>query len=236
MERALSRSAAEISTMEAIFYEQFTKNQSSNNEFLLRLLLIIGSVIAGYGYVLLKIEAKDYDEKIVFFMLLFTEVLLSIYFKVIYDEGYAFRRDQVVVFRMLKKYGLIAETDETIHEISRPFFPSYNPLKNFRLVNGKIVKNKRHYYFWMPAFHNTLSVATLILQLLLYSSFIVVFSKSTTCFFVYPLITLTLITSSLIVRRKHKWLKKIYSQVLITDNQDHSQNTVTSPSSEIVQM
>ena len=53
MNSDLKKDPGPLSEIERIFFENFTKRQDSNNDFLLRLLLIVGSVIAGYAYLLL---------------------------------------------------------------------------------------------------------------------------------------------------------------------------------------
>jgi hypothetical protein len=202
----------DLSDLEKVFFEHFTKRQESNNDFLLRLLLIVGSVIAGYGYLLLKIEMEKYDKAVILFMLIFTEILLMIYFKIIFDEGYAFRRDQIVVLRILKKYGLISETIGDDSDKNKVFTFYYNPLKKFEYINGKLRTKQKGIIFWLPAFHNTLAASIFIIHLLVYGSF---FIKIRDHYFWLLLLILAFITSSIslnIVIRKHSWLKKIYIQ------------------------
>ncbi|MFA6589411.1 MAG: hypothetical protein WCS66_03600, partial [Bacteroidales bacterium] len=102
----------ELSELEKIFFENFTKKQHNNNDYLLRLLLVIGSLIVAYGYLILKIDEANFNVTVIFFMLIVVEIFLSIYFKIIYDEGFAFRRDQIVVYRILKRHGLVSVSEE----------------------------------------------------------------------------------------------------------------------------
>lgn len=203
-----------INDLEKIFFEHFTKRQDSNNDFLLRLLLIVGSVIAGYGYLLLKIDIAKYDDSVVLFMLIFTEVLLIIYFKIIYDEGFAFRRDQLVVYRIMKKYGLIAETKDENSDKNKVFSYYYYPLKKIEIRKDKLRSKKKFMIFWLPAFHNTLAAAIFTIHLLIYGSF---FIKIEGHYFWLTLLILILTTSSIyvnIVVRKHSSLKKLYLEEL----------------------
>jgi len=199
----------ELSELEKIFFEHFAKKQDNNNDFLLRLLLIISSLIGAYGYLLLKIDEAKYNSIIIFFMLIIVEIFLSIYFKIIYDEGFAFRRDQIVICRILKKHGLISEfkEDDEKKNIIFPYY--YNILKKFQFTNGKLTTIKKGEIFLMPAFHNTLAGAIILLQTLLYLSFYLIIKE-------YPLwqiisfSLLTLYCSINTVVRKHKWLMKLY--------------------------
>lgn len=146
---------------------------------------------------------EKYDKSVILFMLIFTEILLMIYFKIIYDEGYAFRRDQIVVYRILKKYGLIAETNGEDSDKNKVFTFYYNPLKKFEYINGKLRTKKKGIIFWLPAFHNTLAAAIFIIHLLVYGSF---FIKIRHNYFWFLLLILAFITSSIslnIVIRKH---------------------------------
>lgn len=209
-----------MSQIETIFYEQFSKNQSTNNDFLLRVLLVVGSVIAAYGYILLGIGSEKHEDKYVFLLLLVAQCLLSVYFKILYDEAYAFRRDQVVVYRILKKYNLVINNHENNGDSNRPFYVNYNPLKHFHLENNKFRKKRKFHYFWMPAFHNTLSSAIIILQILLYCSFVIYSSSSGYIIAVIMLGVATLLVSAIIVRRKHKWLSRIYHLELISESEE----------------
>lgn len=200
----------DISDLEKIFFEHFTKRQDSNNDFLLRLLLIVGSVIAGYGYLLLKFEMEKYDKIVIFFMLIFTEILLMIYFKIIYDEGFAFRRDQIVVYRILKKYGYIAESEKEDSQKDKVFTFYYHPLRKFECINGKLKTKKKHVIFWMPAFHNTLAAAIFLIHLLVYCSFYIKIRDYKFWIFLSILVLITSSISIIIVKRKHSWLKELY--------------------------
>jgi len=40
----------ELTEIKKIFCENFTRQQESNNDFLSRLLIVVGTVIAGYAY------------------------------------------------------------------------------------------------------------------------------------------------------------------------------------------
>ncbi|MCC7317754.1 MAG: hypothetical protein IT219_04435, partial [Bacteroidales bacterium] len=186
------------------------KNQNSNNDFLLRLLLIVGSVISGYGYLLLRFDVEKYDEKLVFVLMVIAEILLLIYFKIIFDEGFAFRRDQIVAFRILRKYELIAESIEDEKNHDKVFTYHYNPLKKFEIKNGKLKPRKGLIVFWMPAFHNTLSSSIFILHLLLYFSFIIKVSNANFRLVIFALLLITSVISLQIVIRKHSWLKALY--------------------------
>jgi len=212
----------ELSELERIFFEHFTKRQDSNNDFLLRLLLIVGGVITGYGYLLLNLEIENYNPIVVLFMLIFAEILLLVYFKVIFDEGFAFRRDQLVAYRILKKYDLVAESEEQNNEKSKPFTYYYNPLKKFKYENGKLSTKQKTMVFWMPAFHNTLAAAIFLIHFLIYASFLIrilIYSSTIIrinhCVFTTIVILLFILTSIIslnIVIRKHNWLKRIYLQ------------------------
>lgn len=200
---------SELSELEKIFFEHFAKKQDNNNDFLLRLLLIIGSLIGGYGYLLLKIDVAKYDDIVIFFMLIIVEIFLSIYFKIIYDEGFAFRRDQIVVCRILKKHGLISELkeDDKKKNIIFPYY--FNILKKFRFTNGTLTTIKKGEIFLMPAFHNTLAGAIISLQTLLYISFYLKTHK----YLLWLIITFSLLTLYCTINtvvRKHKWLMKLY--------------------------
>lgn len=220
MENSPMNQDQNITQIETIFYEQFSKNQSANNDFLVRVLLVIGSVIAAYGYTLIGIGSQPVEEKYVFLLLLVAQCLLSVYFKIIYDEAYAFRRDQVVVYRILKKHRLVVENLQNNSDLSKPFYFNYNPLKHFYLENRKLRKKRKYYHFWMPAFHNTLSTAIIILQFLLYCSFLVRSVNAKLSLSVIFLVILTLLASVIIVRRKHKWLSRIYLQELLLESEE----------------
>lgn len=201
---------AGLSEIEKIFYENFTKRQDSNNDFLLRLLMIVGTVVAGYAYLLFKIDSIEVDKRTMFILLIFIEILLMIYFKIIYDEGYAFRRDQIVVFRILRKHGLISTTEDDDRNPNIVFTYNFNPLKKHRITNSKFVKNNCMVFFLMPAFHNTLSGSIILLQITVYASFCFTFFDS---FYIYLLLVLFLINCYVdikIVLRKNDWLKNLY--------------------------
>ena len=203
-----------LSDIERIFFENFAKRQESNNDFLLRLLLIVGSVIAGYAYLLLNINVVNADKNVVMFMVLFTEILLLIYFKIIYDEGFAFRRDQLVVFRILRKQRLIAETKEEDADLSKVFPHYFNPLKKFDNSGKKIRKKNRSQIFLMPAFHNTLAAAIMVMQITVYVSFFVKFKEVFAWYWLVALVALNLFICASIVQRKNKWLVNLYRMAL----------------------
>lgn len=199
---------------ERLFYEQFTKRQENNNNFLLKLLIIVGSVIILYVNMLIRVDFTDTDKETLLFILIFSESLLMIYFKVIYDEGFAFRRDQIVVYRILRKYKLIANSPEDEVNSNKVFTSDFNPLKNFRLKNDQVQSTKKLHLFWMPAFHNTLATAIFFVHLLIYFSFYIKIRNEE---YIVWLIILSLSTSLMmfwIIYRKHQWLKKIYLKEL----------------------
>jgi hypothetical protein len=204
--------------LEKIFYEQFTKNQSNNNDFLVRIFVIVGSVIGGYGYLLLKLEIEKYDVKVVLFMLIFAEILLLIYFKTIYDEGFAFRRDQLIAYRILKKYELIAENESQNSFKNKPFTFYYNPLKKFDYIDGKLKLKIKYHFFLMPAFHNTIAMAIFFLQILLYGSFCIKITDFSFWVIVVVFALLTSTISIIIVLRKNAWLKTLYSAEFKANN------------------
>lgn len=207
-----------LSDIERIFFENFTKRQESNNDFLLRLLLIVGSVIAGYAYLLLNIDVVKADKYVVMFMVLFTEILLMIYFKIIYDEGFAFRRDQLVVFRILKRHGLIAECESEDCDINKIFPYYYHPLKKFDYA-GKLKRKKRRQFFLMPAFHNTLASSILVMQITVYGSFYVKFMNTYSWYWLVALISLNFFICIRIVLRKNKWLEELYQKAFVANSQ-----------------
>ncbi|HRK82533.1 MAG TPA: hypothetical protein PLZ12_13895 [Saprospiraceae bacterium] len=200
-----------LTELETIFYDQFSKNTTNNSDFLLRLFVVIGSVIGGYGYLLLKFEIEKYDVIVVFFMLIFAEMLLLIYFKTIYDEGYAFRRDQLIVYRILKKHELIAENENQNSNKNKPFTFYYNPLKKFDYINHELKTKTKHLFFIMPAFHNTVAMAIFFMQILLYISFCIKISHFSFWVIAIVFALLTSSISIIIVLRKNSWLKKMYS-------------------------
>lgn len=202
----------EITEIERIFFENFTKRQESNNDFLLRLLLIVGSVIAGYAYLLLNIDLVKVDETTMLFMMIFTEILLVIYFKIIYDEGFAFRRDQLVVFRILKKYGLIAESESGDRDPNKVFPFYYHPLKKFSYTNSGLRIKQKVQLFLMPAFHNTLAASMFVMQVTVYLSFYVKFKDSYSWRWPVAFIVINCCIIFSIVLRKNVWLKKLYQK------------------------
>jgi len=210
-------SQSTISDIERIFFENFTKRQESNNDFLLRLLLIVGSVIAGYAYLLLNIDVVKADKYVVMFMVLFTEILLMIYFKIIYDEGFAFRRDQLVVFRILKRHGLIAECEGEDCDINKIFPYYYNPFKKFDYTS-KLKRKKRWQFFLMPAFHNTLASSILVMQITVYGSFYVKFMDTYAWYWLVALVSLNFFICIRIVLRKNKWLVELYQKALVANS------------------
>lgn len=200
----------ELNEIEKTFYYHFTKRQDNYNTFLIKLLLIISGVIYGYGY-LLKFKLDEIDKDMVFFMVIFTQILLVIYFKIIYDEGFAFRRDQLVVVRILKKYSLIANNQLENSDPNKVFTTYFNPLKRFNYVNGKLKAKKRFIVFLMPAFHNTLAAAIFIIHLLVYISFLFKVKEFNNQNLLYAAITTSTIITIWIVIRKNIWLKRIYA-------------------------
>ena len=144
------------------------------------------------------------------FMVLFTEILLMIYFKIIYDEGFAFRRDQLVVFRILKKHRLIAESEKEDADLNKIFPHYFNPLKKFDCTGEKLARKNRKQFFLMPAFHNTLAAAILVMQITVYISFYVKFQDSYAWYWLPALAILNLSLCTSIVIRKNKWLEELY--------------------------
>lgn len=206
-----------MSDIERIFFENFTKRQDSNNDFLLRLLLIVGSVIAGYAYLLLNLDVFKADPYVVMFMVLFTEILLMIYFKIIYDEGYAFRRDQLVVYRILKKHHLIAENEKENADPSKIFPHYFNPLKKFDTSGEKLKKKNNMQLFLMPAFHNTLAAAILVMQITVYVSFYVKFRDIYAWYWLLVLAGMNVSVCAGIVYRKNIWLERLYKIAVKAD-------------------
>jgi len=200
----------ELSFFEKNFYENFSKKQETYNGFLLKLLLIIGTVIYGYGYLLLKMNKEVLDNKTLFFMLLFTQTLLIIYFKIIYDEGYAFRRDQLIVLRILKKYGLIACNVAEEKDNKKVFTYYYNPLKKIILKNGEVKRMHWWQLFLLPAFHNTLAGAIFLIHCLLYFSFFFIVQERLYINIVIIMSVISILFTLIIVKRKNKWLFELY--------------------------
>lgn len=209
----------ELNEIEKIFYENFTKRQDSNNDFLLRLLIIVGSVIAGYAYLLFKIDAVDVDKDTMFFIVVFTEILLMIYFKIIYDDGFAFRRDQLVVFRILRKHGLISEKEEDDSNHNIIFTYYYNPLKKHDYTNEKVKKKSRKLFFLMPAFHNTLASSILVIQLTVYLSFCMRFNDLNYTYVLVTMLIANVFIDLYIVDRKRKWLEELYKSAFEANKQ-----------------
>jgi len=198
----------ELSELEKIFFENFTKKQHNNNDYLLRLLLVIGSLIVAYGYLILKIDEANFNVTVIFFMLIVVEIFLSIYFKIIYDEGFAFRRDQIVVYRILKRHGLVSVSEENDKNNVYTFPYYYNVLKKFNYKDGKLKTKKCGMRFLMPAFHNTLAGAILSLQILLCVSFLI-----TNCdmwLWVIALFILIIILAYITYKRKDQCLRNLY--------------------------
>ena len=218
--------ASKPTEIERIFYENFTNRQNDSINLLLKLLTILGAVIIGYGYILFEIKIEKQNTMVVFFMLIFVEILLIVYFKIIYDSVFAFRRDQIVVYRMLKKYRLIKENESHTKNFEKVFLLHYNPLKKFQYKNGKLIKKieYKYIYFLLPAFHNTLSLAIFVIHFMLYLSFIVKLEKFATqqisiqnirIQFYYILIFMFFTTCTIFfitIKRKNKFLMKLYKE------------------------
>lgn len=210
----------ELSELEKIFFENFTKKQHNNNDYLLRLLLVIGSLIVGYGYLLLKIDEANCEKEVVFFMLIVVEIFLSIYFKIIYDEGFAFRRDQIVVYRILKKHGLVSASEENDKNTIYSFPYYYNVLKKFNYIDRKLKTKNKCEIFLMPAFHNTLAGAILSLQILLLLSFLITYCDK--WWWIIPPFIAIIIISFTTYFRKNKCLKNLY-----IDEFEHNNNLIS---------
>jgi len=216
------------SEIEKIFYEDFTKRQNDSVNLLIKLLALLGAVILGYGYVLFEINISKQEPITVFFMLVFVEILLIIYFKIIYDSGFAFRRDQIVVYRILRKYDLIKENENDSTDFKKVFIKHYNPLKKHQNYNGKLIKKNdyKHVLFLLPAFHNTLSTAIFAIHFILYLSFVIKLSNITKDEILignigikYPYILVCMFFTTCIIflttiQRKNKSLKLLYKEEL----------------------
>ncbi len=209
----MNKNEHEISEIEKIFYENFTSKQSTHVEFLLKLLFVVGSVMGGYGFILTKIETEFCNRNIILFMFIFTDLVLLLFFKIVYDDGFSFRRDQLVVYRLLRKYNLIVESklDET--DFNKIFPSYYNPTKKF-VKNNDSIKIKGIIIFLLPMFHNTIAFTIYIFHFLVYITTINLLPEWNNYSFWLFLVITSIIYILIIIRRNFS-IKNLYKNEVI---------------------
>lgn len=160
------------------FHTQFAENQNHHHNVLFKLLYLFGVVIVGYGYILHGYPEK-YDEMEAMVASIAAQFLLCIGLATTCNMAYGFRRDQLVNYKIRKKYGIIAEkeTDDNIF----PF--SYNPIHTYFSADG-LKKNKIGYLNWMPEFYKIFSLVFLAFLFLV----IIAFQYRTGGFSIYRLL------------------------------------------------
>ena len=195
--------------IEIKFEEQFSENQNRQSDFLLKLLSLVGGVFFGYGYVMSRL-GKEFELIDAYGILLFAVTILLSCMKLVYDLGFAMRRDQLVVFRIRRKYQLIAESEEDIQNGNKVFPYYFSPLKKFQFKDDKLTAKKKMTFFWMPALHNTISSFIVIGIFFLFATFQI---KTNANWAISILMWLcSFICIIVIDRRKHHWLKRLYQE------------------------
>jgi len=159
--------------LELSFNRQFAENQNHHQNVLFKLLTVLAAVILGYGYVLHGYQpdlglccdqpSGEYDVREAIFAFVIAQALLMIGLTTISNIAYAFRRDQLVNFKIRDKHGLIARSKE-----ENNIFPfSYNPMHDFvTLHNGVVVVRDLWLVNWMPGFHKLFSITFLVFQVI----------------------------------------------------------------------
>lgn len=154
--------------LELSFYKQFSENQNEHKNILTRLIGLLGAVVFGYGYILVGFSKDQFDNNDVFLALIITETLLLIGLNLVIDMGFSFRRDQLIVYRIRKKYELIAENEN--EDESKVFPYLFNPLKKFQIVDSKI-KTNGFEPFLLPGFHNIFAGLFFLFQIICFYAY-----------------------------------------------------------------
>lgn len=163
MNLPVSEGQNEPSELELSFCNQFSENQNQHKNILIKLIGLLGAVVFGYGYILFGFSKNQFDNADILMAWISMETLLLIGLNLIFDMGFAFRRDQLVVYRIRKKYGLIAQNE---NEDDNKVFPYlFNPLKKFKLINNKI-KTRDFEPFLLPGFYNIFAGLLFLFQLI----------------------------------------------------------------------
>lgn len=165
--------------------------------------------MVGYGYILLGVGENKNAPEDAYIILFFTISLILVCLKIVFDTGYAFRRDQLVIYRIFKKNILIQNSEGDKNEMSEIFPAYYNPLKKFYLKEGKIKMYNRGVIFLLPALHNTVALVLNVCIVFVFAAFIDKIKDIEWRIIIPAIIAFSGVSIS-IVLNKNRRLKKLY--------------------------
>lgn len=136
------------------FHEQFAQNQNHHQNLFIQILAILLSVLIGYGYLYIRVDAPDKDLKVpidtLYVYLAIATYLLSMAIALIANMSLGFRRDQLMAANIRVKSGVM-----TLESNDNYFFGSFNPQKNTNVLT------------WMPEFHKIFFIGLFIIKFLM---------------------------------------------------------------------
>lgn len=141
------------------FHEQFAQNQNHHQSLFLQVLTVLLTVLVGFGYIYIRVDADSKELKItvetLYAFLTLAMYLLSLGIALILNTALGFRRDQMVACNIRMKTKVMERADEQGDNF---FPPTFNPVDKTKLTN------------WMPGFHFIFFVTLIVVKALLVSS------------------------------------------------------------------
>ena len=180
------------------FHEQFAQNQNHHQKLFLQVLTILLSVLVGFGYLYMRVEAWSPDAftqlVTLYYYLGLSMILLSMAISLICNMALGFRRDQLMAVNMRVITGVMDPKSNDNY-----FFKSFNP------------QGKTTLRWWMPEFHRIFFFSLIFVKLLLALSVVFYPNKALTKANYYSnkstVIIIAMIVVVSFVRDIYSWLR-----------------------------
>ena len=136
------------------FHEQFAQNQNHHQNLFIQTLVILLTVLIGYGYVYVRVGSIESDLNVTIETLYAYQVialfLLSTAIALISNMALGFRRDQLMAANIRIRTKVM-----TLNSNDNYFFGTFNP------------QGKTKFILWMPEFHIIFFISLIIMKSLL---------------------------------------------------------------------
>jgi hypothetical protein len=172
------------------FYEQFSINQNHHHQLFIQFISVLGTVLLGYGYVYTsggqldagKITTPNY---LMAFILPIATLINTYGLVMICNMALGYRKDQYIISRINKEQNLFEYQNAANYIFPSSYDPAWSMKDKIQIwTNAKTNKLSKilvfpwlwrylnHKLCWMPNFHNFHFLILVLIQVVLFISFI----------------------------------------------------------------
>lgn len=172
------------------FHTQFAQNENHHQKLFFQILSVIVTVMIGYTYVYTnggKLTESELQTSIVLLslVLIISTIVIGLSLILLCNMAYGFRRDQFVINKIRIKEGLIHNEKPEDDYFPKHYDPSWSFKNKGEKYNTKLNEMsflKRRTWglwiwilkriSWMPNFHNSLYFMLFVIQLMVFTSYL----------------------------------------------------------------